>query len=171
MTRQEYIQKFKKAAIDSIKGTGLFPSVLMAQAILESSNAQGQPGLSLLSRKYNNHFGVKADKSWKGKKVNLQTGEVYNGVNVVVGDYFRVYDNPAQSFKDRNEFLVKNPRYTKAGVFKATTPERQADALQKAGYATDPQYAAKLKSLIRTLHLKTLDELARKNESSGQEPL
>lgn len=165
MTRKEYISKYKDAIIDSIKGTGLFPSLLMAQAILESSDKLGNPGASRLSKEFHNHFGVKADASWKGPKVNLQTGEVINGKNLTVGSFFRVYDDPAHSFRDRNLFLLRNPRYTKAGVFSAKTPEEQAEALQQAGYATDPQYAFKLKNLIKTLNLKELDVLAKKKES------
>ena len=166
MTRSEYIAKFGKYAIESTKGKGLFPSVMMAQAILESSDSKGVPGASILAKQYNNHFGVKADKSWKGKSFNVNTREVFNNKSVIIKDGFRVYDNPLQSFIDRNDFLAKNSRYRAAGVFDAQTPEAQAEALQKAGYATDPNYANTLKALIRTLKLKELDEQAKKNESS-----
>lgn len=167
MTRRDYIEKYTHAAIDSTKGNGLFPSLVMAQAILESSDKYGQPGESHLAKHYNNHFGIKADKGWKGKKVNLKTGEVLENKAVTIMDYFRVYEHALQSFVDRNDFLINNSRYRKAGVFDAPTPEKQADTLQKAGYATDPAYAAKLKNLIQTYNLKELDELAKKNDSSG----
>lgn len=167
MTRAEYIAKYGKYAIESTKGKGLFPSVLMAQAILESSDANGVPGASTLAKQYNNHFGVKADKSWKGKSINLKTREVFDNKSVIIKDGFRVYENPLQSFIDRNEFLARNSRYKTAGVFVAKTPEEQAEALQRAGYATDPNYANTLKALIRTLKLKELDEQAKKNESSN----
>ncbi len=168
MTREEYIEKFKNVVIDSVRGTGLFPSVMMAQAILESSNKYGQPGQSLLSSQYNNHFGIKADKGWKGKKVNLRTREVFESKAVIIGDFFRVYEDPAQSFKDRNSFLLRNSRYKSAGVFQATSPEMQAEALQKAGYATDPKYAGLLKAIINMYSLKSLDTIGRKNDSSSQ---
>lgn len=167
MTRKEYIARFGKYAIESTKGKDLFPSVLMAQAILESSDANGVPGASVLAKVFNNHFGVKADKSWKGKSINLKTREVFDNKAVMIKDGFRVYENPLQSFIDRNEFLARNTRYKAAGVFNAKTPEEQAEALQRAGYATDPNYANTLKALIRTLKLKELDELAKKNESSS----
>jgi flagellum-specific peptidoglycan hydrolase FlgJ len=157
MTRQEYIQKFRGVVINAVKGTGLFPSVMMAQAILESSDKNGVPGNSSLARVYNNHFGIKADKSWTGKKVNLKTREVFDGKEVIIGDYFRVYDDPIQSFKDRIEFLKKNQRYAKAGVFTAKNPEDQADALKLAKYATDPNYNTVLKNLISRLNLEDLD--------------
>jgi flagellum-specific peptidoglycan hydrolase FlgJ len=159
MTREEYIKKFTPAVINSVKGTGLFPSLMMAQAILESSDKNGIPGASTLARLYNNHFGIKADKSWKGKKVNLLTREVFSGEDAMIDDAFRVYDNPEHSFRDRNEFLLKNSNYRKAGVFTASTPEAQAEALQKARYATDPKYASILKALILKHNLKVLDTL------------
>jgi flagellum-specific peptidoglycan hydrolase FlgJ len=157
MTRQEYIQKYRGVVIDAVKGTGLLPSVMMAQAILESSDKNGVPGNSSLAKLYNNHFGIKADKGWTGKKVNLKTREVFDGKEVIIGDYFRVYNDPKDSFKDRVAFLKKNTRYTKAGVFTAKTPGDQADALKLAGYATDPNYNTILKNLISKLNLEDLD--------------
>ena len=164
MTRGEYIAKYTNAVLGSVKGTGLFPSVMMAQAILESSNQYGQPGENILAKNYNNHFGIKADSSWTGKKVNVKTGEVYQGNSVIIHDFFRVYDKPENSFLDRNKFLVQNHNYRNAGVFNAATPEQQAERLKAAGYATDPKYAAKIEALINMLGLKRLDELAKKNE-------
>jgi flagellum-specific peptidoglycan hydrolase FlgJ len=159
MTRKEYIEQFKNVVLEAVKGTGLFPSLMMAQAILESSDIKGVPGNSTLARLHNNHFGIKADKSWTGKKVNLKTREVYDGQSVMIGDYFRVYDHAQQSFKDRVEFLKKHSRYTKAGVFTAKTPEQQAQALKDAGYATDPHYATILQAMIAKLNLHELDKL------------
>jgi flagellum-specific peptidoglycan hydrolase FlgJ len=157
MTRQEYIQKFRGVVLEAVKGTGLYPSVMMAQAILESSDKNGVPGNSSLAKVYNNHFGIKADKSWTGKKVNMKTREVFDGKDVIIGDYFRIYGEAVQSFKDRIQFLLKNKRYGNAGVFKSPTPEAQADALQAAGYATDPNYAKVIKGLIASYNLKDLD--------------
>src|SRR5687768_10118249 len=114
MTRQEYIDTFSTTIKEVVKGTGLFASVMMAQAILESSDRKGIPGNSSLARIYNNHFGIKADKSWKGKKVNLKTREVFEGTAVLIGDFFRVYDDAVQSFADRVAFLKKNKRYEKS---------------------------------------------------------
>jgi flagellum-specific peptidoglycan hydrolase FlgJ len=160
MTRQEYIEKYKTIVIESVKGTGLFASLMMAQAILESSDKNGIPGNSTLAKLYNNHFGIKADKSWQGKKINLKTREVLDGNEVMIGDYFRVYDNPEQSFKDRIQFLKRNTRYSKAGVFVALSPKEQAQALKAAGYATDPNYPAILTALITRHNLSELDKLS-----------
>jgi flagellum-specific peptidoglycan hydrolase FlgJ len=159
MTREEYIKKFGSVVLEAVKGTGLFPSLMMAQAILESSDKHGVPGNSTLARLHNNHFGIKADKSWLGPKVNLKTREVFDGSEVVIGDFFRVYEDATQSFRDRVAFLKKHTRYTKAGVFLAKTPEEQAEALKAAGYATDPNYATILNALIKKLNLYGLDKL------------
>jgi flagellum-specific peptidoglycan hydrolase FlgJ len=158
MTRDEYVQKFKDVVLESVKGTGLFASLMMAQAILESADKNGIPGNSSLARIHNNHFGIKADKAWLGPKVNLKTREVFDGSEVMIGDFFRVYEDATQSFRDRVAFLKRNTRYTKAGVFSAKTPGEQAEALQKAGYATDPLYASILKKLITKLNLERLDQ-------------
>jgi flagellum-specific peptidoglycan hydrolase FlgJ len=158
MTRKEYIARYERVVKESVKGTGLFASLMMAQAILESSDRHGVPGNSTLAKLYNNHFGIKADKRWTGKKVNLKTREVFDDKEVMIGDYFRVYDDAEQSFKDRVQFLLTNKRYTKAGVFTAKTPGEQASALKAAGYATDPFYSKILQSLIITLGLMGLDK-------------
>jgi len=157
--RQEYIKTFSDVAIKAAKGTGLFPSLFLAQAILESAN-----GKSLLASKYNNHFGIKASKGWTGKVIGINTREVINGQDVYVKANFRWYDNPLDSFSDRAKFLLQNPRYKNAGVFTAKTPEQQAEALQKAGYATDPNYAKLLSVIIGKYNLKLLDEIAKKKE-------
>lgn len=152
--RADYIKQFTIAVVNAAKGTGLFPSLFMAQAILESGNGQ-----SSLAKKYNNHFGIKASKDWKGKVIDMKTREVFNGNEVFIKDGFRWYTNPLDSFKDRVDFLKKNQRYAKHGVFTAKSPEEQADALQRAGYATDPNYANTLKMLIAKYNLKVLDSM------------
>jgi flagellum-specific peptidoglycan hydrolase FlgJ len=152
LTKKQFVEKYYPEVINLTKGTGLFPQVMMAQMILESAGKVGNyyyPGESVLSKKYNNYFGIKADKSWAGKKVNIKTGEVYNGQSTVITDAFRVYENPQDSMKDYVSFLKKNPRYEKAGVFKAKNPKEQAELLKKAGYATAPDYPEKIMQLIK----------------------
>ena len=160
MTRPEYIRKFTSTVLLVTSGTGLFPSVMMAQALLESSDSNGIPGNSVLARIYHNHFGIKANKSWKGKSIALKTREVIDGKTKTIKDSFRIYDEPLRSFADRVQFLKENKRYSNAGVFKAFTPAEQADALQAAGYATDPLYASLLKQLIDKHRLTDLDGMA-----------
>lgn len=153
LTRSEFVTKYAPSAVFATMGTGLFPSVAMAQAILESGD-----GHSTLSRPpHYNFFGIKADKSWTGKTVTKRTREVINGKDVYVDAPFRSYNSPEDSFRDRTKFLVQNKRYTTHGVFSALTPEGQANSLQSAGYATDPKYAQLLIQIINQNNLKKYD--------------
>lgn len=160
MTRTEYIIKYASHVINVSKNTPLFPSVMMAQAILESASREGVPGGSLLAAKYNNHFGIKASSGWRGEKVELRTEEFINGAMKTAKAWFRVYQNAWQSFADRVHFLLKNPRYQMGGVFAAATADDQAHAIQRSGYATDPSYATKLIAIIRKYKLDDLDRVA-----------
>jgi flagellum-specific peptidoglycan hydrolase FlgJ len=155
LTRPEFINMFGGTAIVATKGTGLFPSVMMAQAILESSDKKGVPGNSTLAKKYNNFFGIKADSTWKGDKATMKTREVIDGKDVYINADFRAYKTPLDSFVDRVAFLKRFSRYIP--VFRASTPEQQATALHNAGYSTDPNYDKTLINLIMKNNLKQLD--------------
>lgn len=158
MTRKEYIAYISSSAIRAVRGTKLFPSVIIAQASLESGNG----GSSLSKQPYNNHFGIKATSNWKGKKALFRTREVINGVSTYVNAYFRVYDSITESLKDRNSLLINSNRYKK--VLEAKTPEQQAKELQNAGYATDPNYATILIQIIENENLKRFDRIAKINK-------
>lgn len=154
LNRESFIKKYGQAARDATAGTRLFPEVLLAQAIVESSGKVGgvwYPGESQLSRLANNYFGIKADKAWKGKRYLIETREFKNGAWVTEYAAFRQYDSVLDSFRDWVAFLQNNPRYAKAGVFAASTPELQVAALHRAGYATDPNYTSVVSSVIRTV--------------------
>jgi flagellum-specific peptidoglycan hydrolase FlgJ len=154
MTNQQFIDTYAQDFVDACYGTGLFPSVAMAQAALESGW-----GSSQLSAKYNAFFGIKAQTGYLGTKVLLNTTEEVNGQLQGQKAYFRTYRNYFDGLVDRNNFLKENKRYTNAGVFTAATPEEQAKALQKAGYATNSDYSAKLIELINQNNLKRLDAM------------
>lgn len=151
MTREQFIKQYYPAAAQVTQGSGIFPEVMMAQAILESSgrvDGQWFVGQSLLARAGNNYFGIKASPGWKGEVISLRTGEYLNGQRVTVTGQFRKYPTVMDSFRDYVRFLKENPRYEKAGVFAATTPAAQTAALQRAGYATDPNYSKILNSVM-----------------------
>ena len=156
LTRDEYISKYKNLAIDTTNGTGLFPSVMLAQGIVESNN-----GNSLLASKHHNHFGIKADKNWKGKRINSKTKEYVKGSAININDDFRSYGSDREGFKDRVKFLTSNPRYKSAGVFNAKTPKAQIEALKKAGYATDPKYVDIIQGVLDHEKLGILDTIKR----------
>lgn len=142
MTNKDFATKYGQFAVNVTKGTGIYPETLLAQAITESKS-----GESLLSKLHNNFFGIKADKSWTGQKVIMRTREVKNGQSIYIDSAFRKYASPADSFKDYVKFLQKNPRYTKAGVFKALNYNQQIEAIAAAGYATGLKYADTLKKI------------------------
>ena len=152
MTPDEFIGEYGKYAIRGTRFTNVFPSVTLAQAILESGW-----GKSDLTTQANNFFGIKATDDWSGEKVLMTTQEYENNQYITIQDWFRKYTNPKKSFEDHIQFLKDNSRYKDNGVFSAKTPEEQATALQKAGYATSPVYADKLISIISDYDLKKLD--------------
>ncbi len=153
---QQFIDVVKDSAIKTYKEYGVLPSITIAQGILESGS-----GSSSLSRKYNNLFGIKADSSWKGQSVQLPTQENYSGVNVTIMAAFRVYSSWGDSIEDHGKFLKNNSTYTEHGVFTAQDYAGQANALQSAGYATDPTYASQLIDLIKEYNLNQYDIEAR----------
>lgn len=152
MTPTEFINKFGNAFAVACLGTGLFPSVKLAQAALESGWGSKIAG--------NNLFGIKASGKttpyWNGDYVTSRTSEYQNGGFVNQNSRFRKYLTVGDSVKDHTYFLQQYSRY--ANVFTAKTPEEQANALQAAGYATDPNYAGKLISIINTYNFKQFDE-------------
>jgi flagellum-specific peptidoglycan hydrolase FlgJ len=147
-----FITQIAPPAIQACQGTNLFPSLMIAQACLESNY-----GKSKLSALHHNYFGIKASTGWKGKTVTYQTQEFVNNKSVTVKQPFRSYPSLLAGFADRVRFLQVNKRYTLHGVFKSTSPEEQARCFLKAGYATDPSYPQKLISIINKYDLKKHD--------------
>ena len=150
--RKLFIETHKADVIKTTLGTGLFPSVKMAQMIIESSDNNGVAGNGITARKATNYFGIKAQDGYKGKKIVFNTPK--DGQKV---SYFRVYDTAKDSITDHTNFLLQNSRYAKNGVFTATTAQEQTQALQNAGYAEGENYASKLMSIILSHNLLALD--------------
>ncbi|MEE9651472.1 flagellar assembly peptidoglycan hydrolase FlgJ [Enterobacter soli] len=146
--------------------SGVPHHLILAQAALESGWGQRQ------IRKENgepsfNIFGVKANSSWKGPTTEITTTEYENGAAVKVKAKFRVYSSYLEALSDYVNVLSRNPRYN--AVTQAATPEQGAQALQNAGYATDPNYARKLTSMIQ--QLKSMGEKVSKAYSTDLENL
>ncbi|WP_436856831.1 flagellar assembly peptidoglycan hydrolase FlgJ [Citrobacter tructae] len=128
--------------------SGVPHHLILAQAALESGWGQrqirrenGEPSFNL--------FGVKASGNWKGPVTEITTTEFENGEAKKVKAKFRVYSSYLEALSDYVGLLTRNPRY--AAVTNAVTAEQGAQALQNAGYATDPNYARKLTSMIQQL--------------------
>ncbi|RPH20883.1 flagellar assembly peptidoglycan hydrolase FlgJ [Buttiauxella warmboldiae] len=125
--------------------SGIPHHLILAQAALESGWGQrqiltekGEPSFNL--------FGVKASGSWKGPVTEITTTEYENGEAKKVKAKFRVYSSYLEALSDYVGLLTRNPRY--AAVTNANSAEQGAQALQNAGYATDPNYARKLTGMI-----------------------
>lgn len=123
-------------------------SVLIAQAALESGWGRHV--------KDNAYFGIKAHKT-KGGTTSFTTTEFINGKKVTMSDSFRVYKNFDEAAEDYGKFLTSNPRYKSAFAY-SKQPLIFVDKLQAAGYATDPRYATKLRSIITTYYLNEYDK-------------
>ena len=150
MTPQEFISSVGKAARESMATTHIPASFVVADAALESGW-----GRSMLTDQAFNLFGVKADPSWHGATWTMQTREYLNGQWVVVPAVWRKYTNWLGSISDHAQFLLANPRYK--NCFDHKDGVGFAQAVQAAGYATDPLYSQKLASIIKQYNLSTLD--------------
>lgn len=139
--------KLASHADEAERATGIPAKFMLGQAALETGwgrreirNADGSSS--------NNLFGIKAGPGWKGKVATAVTTEYVNGVPQTRVEKFRAYDTPADSFKDYAKLITNNPRYEKV-LASAQDASGFAHGLQRAGYATDPLYAAKLTRIIK----------------------
>ena len=150
MDAPAFIALIGPAAQASAKVTGVPASFTVAQAALESGW-----GESLLARQGKNLFGVKADPSWRGEVLAFNTREFLRGAWVMVPAHWRKYAGWQECLDDHAAFLRQNRRY--ALCFACTTGTAFARAVAQAGYATDPEYAEKLVSIIEQHRLDRLD--------------
>lgn len=120
---------------------------MMAQSALETGWGKTVVG--------NMYFGIKAGSTWAGKKQLLWTHEVVNGKSVKVQAWFRAYDSPAESFEDYGRFISSNARYSEA-LKHSNDTTAYIKEIAKAGYATDPNYATKLLSIVSSLKKKLI---------------
>jgi len=146
--RDGFVQHHRDAAERVARASGIPASFMLGQAGHETgwgrSEIRNQDGSSSF-----NLFGIKAGKGWTGKVAEVTTTEYVNGTPRKVVAKFRAYDSYEDSFKDYARLINDNPRYEKARA-KTHSALAYAAELQKAGYATDPQYAAKLSRAIQS---------------------
>ncbi|WPV66270.1 glycoside hydrolase family 73 protein [Chitinophaga sp. LS1] len=159
MEKQTFFKLYYPAAVLCERETKIPALAILAQAALESGWGDKAPG--------NMFFGIKAGVTWRGKRQLITTREVHSTKTVKypeiisitprtdgkfdykVKDWFRAYDNAAESFIDHGKFILENPRYKNAiGI---SDPGRFVEVVAAAGYATDPNYAKTLKSIINGL--------------------
>ena len=150
MTPNQFIDQYSKLASLGTLGTPIFPSVTMAQAIIESGW-----GKDPTATQANNFFGIKDSDKWNGPTIVLPTPNDSTPFSA-----FRKYIDASESFRDHINFFYDNARYRSPShnVFTAPTPGEQCQAIAKAGYAEAPNYAATLITLINQYDLKKLDK-------------
>lgn len=155
-----FIEKFAPLAVKYANQKGLYPSVMLAQAALES----GWGGSSLSQPPYHQLFGIK-DGNFSGKVITVPTEEWVKdkshpdgGYMITIYDDFRVYGSFDEAFKDQSNFLMGS-RYTSVRRANAPTYQHATQALSSAGYATDPHYASKLNNIIQSYNLSQYDNI------------
>lgn len=149
----KFINSIASDAIQSGRDYGLYPSITIAQAVLETGS-----GKSSLSREpYNNIFGIKG--SYKGQSVEMRTGEHNkSGGKYYIHANFRKYPSFEESLRDHDRLLRfgLNGYYSCAWRENSSSSEEAAKCLQ-GKYATDTNYASKLINIIRTYNLSRFD--------------
>ncbi|MGF0098044.1 glucosaminidase domain-containing protein [Prevotella sp. SGI.027] len=142
-TYQLYINQYKDLAIREMLQYRIPASITLAQAVFESG-----AGRSRLARLGNNHFGIKCH-DWTGRTIAEDDD--------ALGECFRAYDHPLQSFEDHSKFLVNSSRYRRLFSLSMQDYRGWAHGLKACGYATNPRYAYKLIELIELYKLYVYD--------------
>ncbi|WP_240422306.1 GW domain-containing glycosaminoglycan-binding protein [Listeria costaricensis] len=150
-----FVQSILQEAQELERQEGILTSVTLAQAILESN--WGESGLS---EQANNLFGIKG--SYQGNSVDMQTTEYVNNEPIQTEATFRAYPDRAASVDDHAQLFVNGisgntQQY--AEVLGEKDYKKAAQAIQNAGYATDPAYAESLINTIETYHLDQYDQV------------
>lgn len=140
-----YIDAYKQYAMDDMLQYGIPASIKLAQGILESGSGRGE-----LSRRANNHFGIKCH-GWTGESVRHDDDELQ--------ECFRKYSHVKYSYRDHSLFLTQRSRYR--GLFSLEKDDYKswARGLRRAGYATDPKYPEKLIGIIERYQLHRYDAI------------
>jgi flagellar protein FlgJ len=147
-TAQSFVERHGAAAAAASAATGIPAQFMLAQAAHETGWGRREIRGSDGSNSYN-LFGIKAGAGWTGPTVTTTTTEVINGQPQKVQAKFRAYSSYEESFKDYGRLMTSSPRYA-AVVQAGSDAQGFARGLQRAGYATDPDYAQKLGRIIQT---------------------
>lgn len=145
---QAFQSRLQAHADEASRSTGIPAKFMLGQAALESGWGRKEI-MQANGTTSHNLFGIKASAGWHGKTVDAVTTEYVDGVAQRRIEKFRAYDSYADSFRDYAHLLKSNPRYQSV-IANSQDAVGFAQGLQRAGYATDPHYAAKLKQIINT---------------------
>ncbi|MBA4195735.1 MAG: flagellar assembly peptidoglycan hydrolase FlgJ [Comamonadaceae bacterium] len=141
-----FVNQHSQAAETVARESGIPASFMIGQAGHETGWGRSEIRHRDGSNSFN-LFGIKATGNWKGKVAEITTTEYINGEPRKVTARFRAYDSYAESFRDYARLIGNSPRYDKV-MDQLGSVQGFATSLQQAGYATDPQYAAKLSRAI-----------------------
>ncbi|MBW4080869.1 glycoside hydrolase family 73 protein [Paenibacillus sp. S150] len=164
MTESEFIAKIVPFAVADMKQSNIAASLTIAQAALESG--WGSSGLTVRA---NNLFGIKG--RGPAGSITIQTTEYQNGKAVQVSAAFRAYNNWGESVADHSELIREGVSWNRNLYSKVIGAGGAAAAreIAAAGYATDPNYAAKLIQIMNTYNLFQYDELKEDGEMSAED--
>ena len=151
-TQQDFADRMTQHAMKASQASGVPAQLMLGQAALESGWGKREIPMADGSNSFN-LFGIKANADWNGKMAEVMTTEYKNGVAYKQVEKFRAYSSYAEAFQDYANMMVNNPRY--AGVLQqGGDADGMAQAVRKAGYATDPKYADKLARVMGQMALK-----------------
>ncbi|HLR88238.1 MAG TPA: glycoside hydrolase family 73 protein [Atopostipes sp.] len=158
----QFIQRIAPAAVLIADQYGIYPSVMIAQAALESSWGQSD-----LATVYNNLMGTKG--TWKGESITVRTREDVNGESVYINAGFSVYDSWGASLY-RYGNLMRNGLNWDTEYYHGTWRENTDSYLEatdwlQGRYATDTSYANKLNQTIQSFNLEQYDAIESLDEN------
>jgi LysM repeat protein len=158
ITTEEYIDLYKKIAIDKMKEYRIPASITLAQGILESGS-----GNSRLAKNAKNHFGIKCHKGWTGKTFYMDDD--------AKDECFRKYNKVEDSYRDHSLFLTQRGRYSFLFEYDTKDYKSWAYGLKKAGYATNPKYPELLIRIIEKYDLAQYDtgKIGKKRQENDPE--
>lgn len=149
-----FVERLLPAARKAASALGLDPVALVAQAALETGWGQRMIQTASGDNSFN-LFGIKASRGWQGSTAVVDTLEYRQGVARKEQAKFRAYPSPEHSVQDYVDFIRQSPRYQDA-VNAASDSMAYFRQLQAAGYATDPNYAEKIKSVMNNPAIRAL---------------
>lgn len=151
--QQDFVRQLTPYALQANRETGVPVQLMLGQAALESGWGRREIRMADGGNSYN-LFGIKASGNWNGKVAEVMTTEYHDGVPSKQVEKFRAYDSYAEAFSDYANMLRSNPRYASV-VQEGQGSAEAAYALQRAGYATDPNYADKLVKVMSRINALT----------------
>jgi peptidoglycan hydrolase FlgJ len=139
--QRKFVDEMLPHATAAARELGVDARAIVAQAALETGWGTAKPADA--GGASHNFFGIKAGAGWQGASVASDTTEFAAGEAGTERARFRAYGSLAENVADYVRVIRDNPRYSEA-LGTGSDVRAFANALQRGGYATDPEYADKL---------------------------